>query len=79
MTTAALVKPLASKEMVRLPTDRYVDPSRSDLFLNGKMEGTLPPNAPAPVSPDKQLDIQKSDALKPNSPAQANDTGFDVR
>ena len=78
IVTPHLVKPLTANAY-RLPTDRYVDPSRSDLFLNGKMEGTLPPNAPAPVSPDKQLDIQKSDALKPNSPAQANDTGFDVR
>ena len=78
IVTPHLVKPLTANAY-RLPTDRYVDPSRSDLFLNGKMEGALPPNAPAPVSPDKQLDIQKSDTLKPNSPAQANDTGFDVR
>ena len=78
IVTPHLVKPLTANAY-RLPTDRYVDPSRSDLFLNGKMEGTLPPNAPAPVSPDKQLDIQKSDTLKPNPPAQASDTGFDVR
>ena len=78
IVTPHLVKPLTANAY-RLPTDRYVDPSRSDLFLNGKMEGKLPPSAPAPVSPDKQLDIQKSDALKPSSPAQANDTGFDVR
>ena len=74
IVTPHLVKPLASKEMVRLPTDRFVDPSRADIFLGGKLEGKLPPDAPPPVSQDKQ-----SDALKPNAPAQANDTGFDVR
>ena len=78
IVTPHLVKPLPNSAY-RLPTDRYVDPSRSDLFLNGKMEGALPSNAPPPVSPDKQLDMQKSDALKPNAPAQAKDTGFDVR
>ena len=78
IVTPHLVKPLPNSAY-RLPTDRYVDPSRSDLFLNGKMEGALPPNAPVPVSPDKQLDIQKSDTLKPSAPAQASDTGFDMR
>ena len=78
IVTPHLVKPLTNTQ-VRLPTDRYVDPSRTDIFLKGKMEGNLPHNAPPPVNPNKQLDIQKSDTLKPNSPAQANDTGFDVR
>ena len=73
IVTPHLVKPLTNKETVRLPTDRYVDPSRSELFLNGKMEGTLPANAPPAVT-NKQLE-----AVKPNTPAQANDTGFDVR
>lgn len=74
VVTPHLVKPLPSKEAMRLPTDRYVDPSRTDIFLNGKMEGTLPHDAPPPVSIDKKLD-----AIKPNTPAQASDTGFDVR
>lgn len=73
VVTPHLVKPLTANAY-RLPTDRYVDPSRTDIFLNGKMEGTLPPDAPPPVNPDKQ-----SEAIKPNNPAQANDTGFDVR
>jgi pilus assembly protein CpaC len=74
VVTPHLVKPLANKEMVRLPTDRYVDPSRTDIFFGGKLEGKLPPDAPPPVVPD-----QKLDAIKPNAPAQADDTGFDVR
>lgn len=74
VVTPHLVKPLPSAEVARLPTDRFVDPSRTDIFLNGKMEGTLPPNAPPPASSNKQLE-----AVKPNAPAQTNDTGFDVR
>lgn len=74
VVTPHLVKPLPNIGAVRLPTDRYVDPSRSDLFLNGKMEGALPPDAPPPVVPD-----QKLEAIKPDAPAQADDTGFDVR
>ena len=74
VVTPHLVKPLPSFETVRLPTDRFVDPSRTDLFLKGKLEGTLPPNAPPPASSNKQLE-----AVKPNAPAQANGTGFDVR
>ncbi len=74
VVTPHLVKPLPSSDVVRLPTDRYVDPSRADIFLNGKMEGRLPPSAPPPVGLDKKLE-----AVKPNAPAQANDTGFDVR
>ena len=82
IVTPHLVKPLTANAY-RLPTDRYVDPSRSDLFLNGKMEGKLPPDALPPVAPpavpDKQSDVKKLDAVKPNTPAQANETGFDVR
>ena len=79
IVTPHLVKPLTYKETVRLPTDRYVDPSRSELFLNGKMEGTLPANAQPPASNNKQLEAVKPNEMKPNTPAQANDTGFDVR
>lgn len=73
IVTPHLVKPLVNNAY-RLPTDRYVDPSRADIFLGGKLEGKLPPDAPLPVSPDEQ-----SDALKPSTPAQASDTGFDMR
>ena len=74
VVTPHLVKPLATNQTVRLPTDRFVDPSRVDIFLNGKLEGKLSPDSPAPVSVQN-----KADALKSNVPAQPNDTGFDVR
>ena len=73
IVTPHLVKPLTSTGY-RLPTDRYVDPSRSDLFLNGKMEGKLLPNAPPPVTIEN-----KTDAVKPNDPTQNNESGFDLR
>lgn len=74
VVTPHLVKPLAKKD-VRLPTDRYTDPSRSDLFLKGRMEGEAPENVPpAPVPAEKQ-----SNAVKPNDPTTENATGFDVR
>jgi len=72
VVTPHLVKPLASKE-VRLPTDRYADPSRSELFLKGSMEGTLPPDAPPAVEPG-----DKTEAIKPNEPMPSDDAGFDM-
>lgn len=47
--TPHLVKPLAAG--YRLPTDGYIEPSRGEFFLNGKMEGNrpaAPPTAPVP-------------------------------
>ncbi len=79
VVTPHLVKPLSNKEMVRLPTDRYVDPSRADIFLGGKLESILPPDAPPPVRLDKKLEAIKPNELKLNNPPQVNDTGFDVR
>lgn len=44
--TPRLVKPLA--EAPRLPTDNHVEPSRSDIYFNGSLEGSAPePAAPA--------------------------------
>ena len=43
--TPRLVKPLPAD--YRLPTDNYITPSRMDLQLNGRLEGSLPPAAPA--------------------------------
>ena len=84
VVTPHLVKPLPNKEAVRLPTDRYVDPSRADIFFGGKLEGKLPPDAPPPVRLDRKLEAVKPNELKPNEPGlnsqpQANETGFDVR
>lgn len=79
IVTPHLVKPLPTAGY-RLPTDHYVDPTRSDLFLNGKMEGQLPANAPlvSPASVAQPAAIENKDGtLKPNEPA--TNTGFDVR
>ena len=45
IVTPHLVKPLPLD--YKLPTDPYVEPTRSEFFLGGKMEGTPPPEAPA--------------------------------
>ena len=45
IVTPHLVKPLPLD--YKLPTDPYVEPTRSEFFLGGKMEGTPPPDAPA--------------------------------
>jgi pilus assembly protein CpaC len=44
VVTPRLVKPLAGP--VQLPTDTYIEPSRFEFFLGGKLEG-LPPQEPA--------------------------------
>lgn len=48
IVTPHLVKPLPPD--YPLPTDNYVEPSRADFFINGKMEGMAPPR-PAQPSP----------------------------
>jgi pilus assembly protein CpaC len=47
VVTPHLVKPMAGK--VRLPTDGYVEPTRLEFFLGGRMEGL--PTEPAAVVP----------------------------
>lgn len=46
--TPRLVKPLA--EAPRLPTDNHVVPSRTEVYLNGALEGAAPAPAPAPAA-----------------------------
>ncbi|HEY0563819.1 MAG TPA: type II and III secretion system protein family protein [Methylophilus sp.] len=88
VVTPRLVKPLAARD-VRLPTDGYTDPSRSDIFLNGKLEGPAPvvlpsddasgviysPPASTSSSQVKSTTV-KPTAVKPVSPAAT--TGFDL-
>jgi pilus assembly protein CpaC len=47
--TPHLVKPLPPD--YKLPTDGYVQPTRGDMFLQGKMEGATPASSPAPMPP----------------------------
>ena len=47
--TPHLVKPLPAD--YKLPTDNFVEPTRADFFLKGKMEGQAAAPAPAPVAP----------------------------
>jgi len=44
--TPRLVKPLA--EAPRLPTDNHVEPTRSEVYLNGSLEGAAPAPATQP-------------------------------
>lgn len=49
VVTPHLVKPLPME--YTLPTDNFIEPSRSQFFLGGKMEGTPPPAAQTPPAP----------------------------
>jgi pilus assembly protein CpaC len=48
--TPHLVKPLPAD--YKLPTDDYIQPTRGDIFMQGKMEGSAaaPAAAPAPAA-----------------------------
>lgn len=71
IVTPHLVKPLPSKGY-ELPTDRHVDPTRTDLFLKGKLEGAPKPELPKPT------DNKPSDT-KPLAKPADNNSGFDLR
>jgi pilus assembly protein CpaC len=45
LVTPHLAKPV-NKDRVKLPTDSFVDPSKLDFYLWGKMEGTAPASQP---------------------------------
>ena len=47
--TPHLVKPLMAD--YKLPTDSYIQPTRAEVFLGGKMEGTPPPPAQPKLAP----------------------------
>jgi pilus assembly protein CpaC len=49
IVTPHLVKPLPQD--YKLPTDPYIEPSRSEFFLGGKMEGAAPPEEKKPAGP----------------------------
>ncbi|MGK5009079.1 type II and III secretion system protein family protein [Janthinobacterium sp. MDB2-8] len=56
--TPHLVKPLPPD--YKLPTDPYVEPTRGDMFIQGKMEGTAPAPAPAPLQQPAPMPLPAS-------------------
>jgi pilus assembly protein CpaC len=54
--TPHLVKPLPAD--YKLPTDGYIQPSRAEFFLGGKMEGAQPPPAMKPTAPATGLEVK---------------------
>ena len=54
--TPHLVKPLPAD--YKLPTDGYIQPSRAEFFLGGKMEGAQPPPAMKPATPAAGLEVK---------------------
>ena len=57
VVTPRLVKPLPPG--YALPTDTYVPPTRSDMILNGRLEGTKRPEQPAQTEaiPEQQAPV----------------------
>jgi pilus assembly protein CpaC len=56
IVTPRLVQPLPQD--YKLPTDSYVEPSRSEFFLGGKMEGTPPPEEKKPGTPSTGFELK---------------------
>ena len=56
IVTPHLVKPLPAD--YKLPTDPYVQPSRSEFFLGGKMEGSAPPEDKKPAGPATGFELK---------------------
>ncbi|MDN2677350.1 MULTISPECIES: type II and III secretion system protein family protein [unclassified Janthinobacterium] len=65
--TPHLVKPLPAD--YKLPTDGYIQPTRGDMFMQGKMEGSAP--APAPAAP--------AAPMQPQAAAPQPAAGFDLK
>lgn len=56
IVTPHLVKPLSQD--YPLPTDGYIEPSRAEFFLGGKMEGTRPPVEARPRNPAAGFEVK---------------------
>jgi pilus assembly protein CpaC len=56
IVTPRLVKPLAQD--YPLPTDGYIEPSRAEFFLGGKMEGARAPTEARPANPDGGFEVK---------------------
>ncbi|SIQ82969.1 pilus assembly protein CpaC [Janthinobacterium sp. TND4EL3] len=71
--TPRLVKPLPAD--YKLPTDEYVQPTRGDMFMQGKMEGTAPAATPA-AAPEAVPAAPMQPQAAASQPAAA---GFDLK
>lgn len=56
IVTPRLVKPLAQD--YPLPTDGYIEPTRAEFFLGGKMEGSQPPPPAQPAYPAAGFEVK---------------------
>lgn len=56
IVTPRLVKPLPPD--YKLPTDPYIQPSRSEFFLGGKLEGSAPPDDKTPAGPATGFEVK---------------------
>lgn len=56
IVTPHLVKPLAGD--YPLPTDAFIEPTRAEFFLGGKMEGTRPPAEVRPSNPAAGFEVK---------------------
>ncbi|EZP40194.1 MULTISPECIES: type II and III secretion system protein family protein [Janthinobacterium] len=69
--TPHLVKPLPPD--YKLPTDGYIQPTRGDMFMQGKMEGSAPARAPAAAQTPAPAPMQ------PQAAAPQPAAGFDLK
>ena len=69
--TPHLVKPLPPD--YKLPTDGYIQPTRGDMFMQGKMEGSAPAPAPAAAQTPAPAPMQ------PQAAAPQPAAGFDLK
>ena len=68
--TPHLVKPLPAD--YKLPTDDYIQPTRGDMFMQGKMEGSAPAPAAAPAP-------TAAAPMQPQAAAAQPAAGFDLK
>ena len=77
VVTPRLVKPLPPD--YKVPTDAFIPPSRSELIMDGKMEGTLPKDeSPAKTAPNTGVQPQ-AQPLVNNSGNPADAGGFQMK
>jgi pilus assembly protein CpaC len=70
--TPRLVKPLPPD--YKLPTDNFIEPSRSEFFLGGKLEGSAPESKSAAPAAGQTQTPAAGQTQTPASPG-----GFEVK